>query len=50
MCEALGLEVRRLKRTAVGPVRLGMLHPGSWRYLTPEEVDKLKSAAGMERK
>lgn len=50
MCEALGLEVKRLKRTAVGPVKLGMLHPGSWRFLTPEELDKLKSAAGMERK
>lgn len=50
MCEALGLPVKRLKRTAVGPVKLGMLHPGSWRHLTPEEVDKLKSAAGMERK
>lgn len=50
MCEALGLEVRRLKRTAVGPVRLGMLHPGSWRYLTAEETDRLRAAAGLERK
>ena len=25
MCEALGLEVARLKRTAIGPVKLGML-------------------------
>lgn len=50
MCEALGLTVKRLKRTAVGSVKLGMMHPGAWRYLTPEEVDKLKAAAGMERK
>ena len=28
MCEAVGLEVARLKRTAVGPLKLGMLAPG----------------------
>lgn len=28
MCETLGLEVLRLKRTAVGSVKLGMLQPG----------------------
>ena len=28
MCEAVGLEVARLRRTAVGPVKLGMLAPG----------------------
>ena len=31
MCEALGLTVARLKRTAVGPLRLGMLPPGDVR-------------------
>lgn len=48
MCEALGLEVARLKRIAVGPVRLGMLQQGEWRYLTPEEVHRLKAAACKE--
>ena len=43
MCEALGLEVMRLKRTAVGPLRLGMLPAGQWRELTTEEVKRLKS-------
>ena len=38
MCEALGLETARLKRTAVGPLRLGMLKPGKWRELTQEEL------------
>lgn len=38
MCEALGLEVARLKRTAMGPVRLGMLPQGKYRELTSEEV------------
>ncbi len=31
MCEAVGLTVARLKRTAIGPLRLGMLQPGEWR-------------------
>ena len=42
MCEKLGLEVARLKRTAVGQLRLGMLQPGQWRELTREEVRMLQ--------
>ena len=42
MCEELGLEVARLKRVAIGSVKLGMLQQGKWRYLTPEEVKGLK--------
>lgn len=45
MCEETGLEVARLKRTAVGSVKLGMLHTGSWRELTEEELKKLTTAA-----
>ncbi len=45
MCEALGLEVARLKRTAYGPIRLGMLQQGKYRRLTLEEVKKLRRAA-----
>ncbi len=45
MCEALGLEVARLRRIAVGPVRLGMLRPGKWRELTAEEVAAVRRAA-----
>ncbi len=41
MCEALGLEVARLKRTAIGPVRLGMLPQGRWRELEKEEIKGL---------
>jgi len=43
MCEALGLEVLRLKRTALGPLKLGMLPAGQWRELSAEEVRRLKS-------
>ena len=50
MCEALGLEVARLRRTAVGSVRLGMQPVGSWRYLTPREVRELVMASGSTRK
>ncbi len=45
MFEELGIEVARLKRTAVGSVKLGMLAPGKWRNLTEEEVRKLMLAA-----
>ena len=41
MCEQLGLEVLRLKRIAVGSVKLGMLQPGKWRDLEPKEVRSL---------
>ena len=41
MCEKLGLEVARLKRTMIGQVKLGMLPQGKWRDLTPDEVKRL---------
>lgn len=50
MCEEVGLEVARLKRTAIGSIKLGMLKQGAWRHLTDDEVRKLMIAAGMERK
>ncbi len=43
MCEAVGLEVARLRRIAEGPVKLGMLKPGRWRELTAEEVRAIKN-------
>lgn len=48
MCEELGLEVARLKRTAVGTIKLGMLPQGKWRDLTDDEVHKLMVASGMK--
>lgn len=44
MCEAVGLEVVRLKRMAIGPVKLGMLQPGKWRELKPAELIALRNA------
>lgn len=44
MCEAVGLEVARLKRTAIGPLKLGMLAPGKWRELRPGEIGMIRNA------
>ena len=44
MCEEVGLEVARLKRMSIGPVRLGMLPPGEWRELTDGEMGSLSSS------
>ena len=41
MCEAVGLEVARLKRTQIGSVKMGMLKQGDWRDLTEKEVKNL---------
>ncbi len=38
MCESLGLEVARLKRIAIGHIKLGMLKPSKWRDLSESEV------------
>lgn len=46
MCEAVGLRVKRLKRTAVGPIRLGRLTAGEYRELTSQEIIALRNAAG----
>ena len=45
MCEAVGLEVARLKRISIGSLRLGMLQPGHYRELTDEEVGMLVTTA-----
>jgi 23S rRNA pseudouridine2605 synthase len=44
-CEALGHRVRRLRRIAFGPLRLGGLAPGACRPLTPRELSALRTAA-----
>jgi 16S rRNA U516 pseudouridylate synthase RsuA-like enzyme len=41
----LGHPARQLIRVRVGPIRLGSLRPGEWRYLNGQEaraLDKLK--------
>ncbi|ABU56300.1 pseudouridine synthase [Roseiflexus castenholzii] len=41
----LGYEVRRLIRVREGPLALGDLPSGTWRFLTDEEVDMLREHA-----
>lgn len=45
MCEAVGLTVIRLRRSTIGSVKLGMMQPGQYRELTPQEVAALRAAA-----
>ncbi len=48
MCEAVGLEVARLRRTSIGPIKLGMLKPGAYRDLSAEELRAIRNAIGKE--
>lgn len=43
LCEALGLEVRRLVRTQFGPVKLGTLPVGASRPLTAKELSVINT-------
>ncbi len=43
MFEVIGLPVTRLRRVGIGPLALGRLPTGGWRYLTPAEIRRLRS-------
>ncbi|MFY0604950.1 MAG: 23S rRNA pseudouridine(2604) synthase RluF [Flavobacteriaceae bacterium] len=43
MCEYVGYEVKKLKRTRIMNVQLGALKPGEWRNLTEKEMDEINS-------
>ena len=42
MCAMAGLTVMRLERIREGELQLGNLPKGKWRYLTEEEIERLK--------
>lgn len=42
MCAACGLTVTRLRRVREHTLELGTLAPGTWRYLTEKEIQRLK--------
>ena len=44
MFKHLGFLVEKLKRVRIGPVELGAIKPGEFRYLIAEEVQKLRRA------
>ena len=43
MCERVGHPVLKLKRISWGPIHLGGLRQGKWRWLKPEEIERLKT-------
>lgn len=45
MCEKVGLEVLRLKRTEIAGVKLGMLGQGKWRNLNEKELKHLNNVS-----
>ena len=45
MFDALGYRVKKLERLSLGPLRLGDLAQGRWRYLTGKEIAQLEQAA-----
>ncbi len=47
MCDAIGHPMRRLKRVAIGPLRLGELSLGEVRRLRTEQVQALRHAVGL---
>lgn len=49
MLAALGHRVIQLRRTALGPLEIGTLSPGQWRYLEAHEIDQLRKFV-QERK
>ena len=49
MCEAVKLQIVRLKRNAVGNIKLGMLKPGEWADLTAEELKGLKALVSSDK-
>lgn len=49
MCEAVGFEVMRLKRTEIAGVKLGMLGQGKWRELNERELHRLTSITASDK-
>lgn len=47
MFAALGYRVKALQRIQTGPLLLGKLKLGSWRYLTDKEITQLQAAVGL---
>ena len=48
MLEAVGHRVVRLRRTAIGPVRLGRLPSGGSRELSANELERLRTAVALD--
>lgn len=49
MCEALDIEIQRLKRVSIGPIELGSLPLGKARKLTDAEIKRLEKAVSGKK-
>lgn len=47
MFHAIGHDVMKLKRVSIGPLKLGKLPIGAYRFLTEKEIIALKKATGL---
>ena len=50
MCEYLGYEVTKLKRTRIMNVELGYLQAGDWRELTEDEMNEINTLISTSSK
>jgi len=50
MCEYLGYDVKKLKRSRIMSVDLGALKPGQWRDLTISEMTEINQAVASSKK
>ncbi|MBE6733010.1 MAG: rRNA pseudouridine synthase [Ruminococcaceae bacterium] len=48
MCEAVSLDVLRLKRTEIAGVKMGMLKKGDWRHLNEREMQRLTNISSTK--
>ncbi|MDY6873430.1 MAG: pseudouridine synthase [Chloroflexota bacterium] len=44
----IGLPVRQIRRVRIGPLELGKLQPGNFRYLKPDEIESLLKYAEIK--
>lgn len=45
----IGLPVRQIRRVRIGPIELGKLQSGNFRYLKPDEIEILREYAGLSK-
>lgn len=45
----IGLPVRQILRTRIGPIQLGKLQAGHFRYLQPDEIQELRNYAQLDQ-
>jgi len=48
MGSRIGLPVRQIRRVRIGPLEVGKLQPGNFRYLKPDEIEALRDYAGLK--